>query len=381
MPQMDIRRKYTYGRKKKKKQNLAVALVSGLFPWRGDTPSDVVRKIVFLVAISALTASSVLILNFYFGAHGVEDNTGYYEFDPENDNKVVWVPTVHPSQNGGNNSNSNNEPPSVEILEKYQRFLEINPEFVGYLSIDPYINYPVAQAQGDKSQDYYLHHNFEGRPTENGTIFACKYGEFTPTERPHNVIIHGHNLTTKNMFTPLNRYLEFDFLKENPIINFDTLYEPGKYKVISVFQTNVDDTLGDYYDYWRKRYFHSKDDFYEYVSEVLDRSRFHTGVDLRYGDELLTLSTCDFNLLDNLRLVVVARRVRYDERAEVDTSQFVNLRETTAGRNSDGLLRYKMFDGFYTHVNRGKGWAGREWDVSRVEGIDEWLKKKENERS
>jgi hypothetical protein len=130
---------------------------------------------------------------------------------------------------------------------------------------------------------------------------------------------------------------------------------------------------GKYFDYWRRVYFPTKDDFYEYVVESLDRSHYHTGVDLQYGDELLTLSTCDFSMLSDIRLVIVARRVRPGEEIDIDPETFINNREND-GRTPDGFMKYKMFDAFYRMSNRNKGWARRQWDISWVEGLNgNWL--------
>ena len=376
MPQMDIRSKYTYGqkRKKKKKESLTTAIVSGLLPWKGDTAGDAIRKVVFLVSVIALTAASILILNHYLGSHG-DAEADYWDVDHSNTNTATISMTCN------SNLESNGEI-QVEILDRYREYYEDNAEFVGFISIDPWINYPVAQSKGDTPYDYYLNHNFYKAPTSNGTVFADKAGQLiVPTQtnngRPHNVILHGHNLLTRNLFQPLIRYREsFDFLKEHPVITFDTLFEPGQYKIFSVFQTNIYDTHGEFYDYLAYSYFDDKDEFYEFVTETLDRSRYQTDVDIRYGDELLTLSTCDFSMFSNIRLVIVARRIRSDESPFMNTESFVNLREDNS-RTADGFMKYKMFDAYYKAYNGSRGWAGRSWDTSRVEGVTDWLRNNE----
>ncbi|MDR0197402.1 MAG: class B sortase [Oscillospiraceae bacterium] len=366
MPELDIRRKYTYGKRKrrKKKENFAVSLASGLLPWFGDRPSDVVRKIVFLVSLTALAVSLVIIVNFYYGPKEKETNPGYWVVDDLLTGKVA-VP-IHVLDDDGSGGG---ETQNVEVLEKYLEFYETNNDFVGYVSIDPYVNYPVAQS-GDN--EYYLHHNFKKIPTENGTIFADYEGIFTPTARPHNTVLYGHNLITKNYFQPLVNYRnKFEFLKDNPIIRFDTLYEEGTYKIFSVFLTTTADYHGEVFRYWNYIYFDTKGEFYDYVTECLDRSYYYTGVDLKYGDEILTLSTCDFSAFNQeLRLVIAARRVRDDEKPEVNPEAFIDNR----GIDENGYYKRKMFDVYYTYYNSGRGWGGRNWDTSLVEGLDEYLK-------
>jgi len=363
---MDIRRKYTYGRKKNKKEKFAVSLVRGLLPWFGDKTSDVIRKIVFLVSLTALVISIAVIADFYFGKKDPGVDPGTYGDIIGKSNAKVTVPIrqKNVSADGGAKETD------ASVIEKYLDFYKSNDSFVGFISLDPYLNYPVAQGSDNQ---YYLKHNFYNQVTENGTIFADFECVFSETERPHNAVIYGHNLQTHNGFQPLSNYRKyFSFLKNNPIIKFDTLYEPGSYKIFSVFLTNTTSNFGEVFDYWNRIYFNTTGEFYDYVTECLDRSYYYTGVDLEPGDELLTLSTCDFSALSELRLVVVARRVRENENPDMDTDAFTD----NSGRDANGFYKRKIFDGYYDYFNGGKGWAGRNWDTSLVKGLDEYLKGK-----
>ena len=124
----------------------------------------------------------------------------------------------------------------------------------------------------------------------------------------------------KYKFSALNNYNNnIDFLRETPVVDFNTLYQDNKYKIFSVFITNTDEEHGDVFDYTKYVYFKNSDEFYEYIKEVMDRSKYNTGVDVEYGDELLTLSTCDGSTgFENMRLVIVARKVRENESPDVD---------------------------------------------------------------
>ena len=51
-----------------------------------------------------------------------------------------------------------------------------------------------------------------------------------------------------------------------------------------------------------------EEEFEEYIENVKDNSLYDTGESVRYGDKLLTLSTCSYNTNDE-RFVVVAKRV------------------------------------------------------------------------
>ena len=153
-----------------------------------------------------------------------------------------------------------------------------------------------------------------------------------------------------------------DFLKETPVIDFNTLYQDNRYKIISVFIINTNEEHGEVFDYTKYVYFKNSDEFYKYILEVMDRSKYNTGVDVEYGDELLTLSTCDGSTgFEDLRLVIVARKVRENESPEVDTSKIT-------WKNS-----VKYFDAYNNAF--GDKWKGRTWDTSLVPGIDEYIKK------
>lgn len=52
----------------------------------------------------------------------------------------------------------------------------------------------------------------------------------------------------------------------------------------------------------------SEQEFDSYMKEMADMSFYDTGVTAEYGDQLLTLSTCDYQETDG-RFVVVAKKV------------------------------------------------------------------------
>ena len=100
------------------------------------------------------------------------------------------------------------------------------------------------------------------------------------------------------------------------------------------------------------------------MAECLDRSYYYTGVDLEYGDELLTLSTCDFSMFSDMRLVVVARKVRDDESNTLDTDAFID----NSGFDENGNVKRKMFDAYYkSNYNQ---WAGRQWDTAWIKDFE-----------
>ena len=53
----------------------------------------------------------------------------------------------------------------------------------------------------------------------------------------------------------------------------------------------------------------SEEEFTSYMNEMKEASYYDTGVTASFGDELLTLSTCDYKE-ENGRFAVVAKRIR-----------------------------------------------------------------------
>ena len=348
--------------KKRKKMGPIETFLSGVLPWKGDSVGEAVRKIVLLVSIIVLFAAGFIMLDFYVlrDQRNNEEVANYAEQrerSASDDVVTILMPDDDDDESSANSGEDKNK--DVEVLAEYLPFYEQNNDFVGWIELYPYIQMPVVQTDDN---EYYLKHTFDKGPNENGTIFADCRGKIGPGVMPGNTLLYGHNLITNNYFQPLSHYRKegMEFLKQNYLIEFDTLYERNKYFVFSVFLTNTNEQHGEVFDYWNTVYFRTKSEFDNYIAEVLDRSYFYTGVDLEYGDEILTLSTCDFSMFSDMRLVVMARKVRDDESLELDTSKFID----NSGFDENNNVRRKMFDAYYK--NYACEWGGRKWDPAYI---------------
>ena len=259
--------------------------------------------------------------------------------------------------------------PPLPVMSEYEAKYAENDDLVGWIRL-PAANLddPVLQAEDNK---YYLDKDFNGNEYKNGSFFVDYKCQFTTRTRPANTIIYGHNMVTGPSFAKLTRYYDarlngdypnrLDFYINNPTIEFDTAWEKGTYKVFACIYVNTLEDHGEVFKYYKQRDIKNEGEFYDYIAQILDRSVFYTDVDLEYGDELLTLSTCYYPLGKevNSRCVVFARRVRDGESAEVDTSKaYVN--------------ESPLYFEYYYKVNGGR-WAGRTWDTSKVKGFDEYI--------
>lgn len=111
------------------------------------------------------------------------------------------------------------------------------------------------------------------------------------------------------MFGSLNNYSKKEYYEKHSTIRFDTIYERGLYEVMYVFRSriyNEDEVVFKYYQFFDAA---SEKEFESNMQEMAALSLYDTGVTASFGDELLTLSTCDSSEQDG-RFVVVAKRIK-----------------------------------------------------------------------
>ena len=190
------------------------------------------------------------------------------------------------------------------VLDKYKSLFNQNQNLIGWLKIaDTNIDYPVYQTGNN---DYYLNHNSSLKEDKNGALFMDKDCDIK--DRSTNLIIYGHNMRSGKMFGDLSKYENQSFYENHKTITFDTIYEEGTYEVMYVFRSHVyqqDEVVFKYYQFIDAL---SEEEFDSNMDEMAALSFYDTGVKAYYGDELLTLTTCDYEEQDG-RFVVVAKRI------------------------------------------------------------------------
>lgn len=189
------------------------------------------------------------------------------------------------------------------VLEQYKAQREEIPDLIGWLRIEGTgIDYPVVQ----RDDDYYVTHNVYGEDDVYGAIFLEQVND---AEKPdNNLMIYGHHRKDAKMFGELMEYKSEAYYKEHPVIEFDTLYAQGRYEIISVFLSKVyftSDTDFKYYQFFGSD---DPDEFQNYVDNVKRLSLYEIEADASFGDELITLSTCEYSV-ENGRMAIVARKL------------------------------------------------------------------------
>lgn len=184
---------------------------------------------------------------------------------------------------------------------KFAELYAQNSDFIGWLRIDGTgIDYPIMQSKDDP--DFYLKHNF----SKEYSRFGIPYMQANCGLSSDNIIIYGHNIKSKSMFNELTEYKDKDFYTAHKYITFDTLDEQRTYEVIAVFKTVAYSGSGfQYYDFVNANI---EEEFDTFVERCKALSFYDTGVTTKYGDKLLTLSTCEYSQ-KNGRFVVVAKLI------------------------------------------------------------------------
>ena len=194
----------------------------------------------------------------------------------------------------------------TEKMLQLEELKKENNDIVAWLEIpNTKINYPVLQTSDN---EYYMKHNYKKEKSGDGSIFLDKdYNWDIPSS---NLLIYGHNNKNGNMFQDLLKYEDENYYKEHPTIQFTTVNEDCTYDIIAVFKSRV------YYkseqNVFRYYYFinaENEEEYNNYVEESKKASLYDTGKTAEYGDQLLTLSTCEYSQEDG-RFVIVARKVK-----------------------------------------------------------------------
>lgn len=213
---------------------------------------------------------------------------------------MVTEPPVQSKPEQDNATESTPKPAPKTAYETYEGLYKQNPHFLGWIRIDgTAVDYPVMYAPNQP--DFYLRRDFFGNSSRHGVPYL---EELCAPGMSNNLIVYGHNMKDGSMFHDLLNYADRDFWESHQTIRFDTMEEFGTYQIMTVFLYDAEWDPFKYHCYTDM----DECDFEVYLEECRERSLYDTGVTAEYGDELLTLSTCEYSH-ENGRFVVVAKRI------------------------------------------------------------------------
>ncbi|MBQ7134286.1 MAG: class B sortase [Ruminococcus sp.] len=276
--------------------------ISSFIPHTSDPQNIKVRKWIALFGIAVFLGASVYLLNFF-----------------------VIQPYLNAQVNSEIHDIAYNTTDNSDDTEKpkqnWEALKKINKEIVGWITIDgTRIDYPVLEHKGDtENSQYYLYRNYKKESSSYGVPFI----DYRSTEsvNSRNVVIHGHNMIDGSMFHDMVNYGSLsgnlDYYKKHPIVTFNTPLGDAQYKIISYFKTNTLFDHGQFFNYMQGSFL-SDAEFMNFVYNCRVRSLFNCPVMVNEDDQLITLSTCSYEI-SNFRTVIVARKLREGETAKVNT--------------------------------------------------------------
>ena len=198
-----------------------------------------------------------------------------------------------------------------------------NSDTVGWLKI-PGTGIDHAVVQG-KDNDVYLHANFFKQYDKRTRLYFADYRNvFSRNLQEYSkvTIIYGHHLSEDTrIFAEIENYMDVEYYKAHPTVEFQTLYGKTVWKVFGCFIVSVNSAKEPVFYYWDPLL--SDADTAAFCSEVLTRSGFiNPAVNLAPTDKLLCLSTCTYQIRDDRdnRCVLMARLLRSGEDPAVDVS-------------------------------------------------------------
>ena len=294
-------------KKRRRKKSMGEKLRE-LFPQRGDNALECVRKTIFLVSLVAIVVCGYLVADYYIDLwHSKSVNKDimeiYGDYPDKHDEGTVEETAEK----------------YYELLDGARKLLEVNPDVIGVMTIpDTPIKNPVMKADDNFK---YLNMKINGDESRAGELFMDYRNKFDHVvdhrlaePNSDNLVVYGHNMGDLSMFGCLQHYkTEADYYEKHPLIYLNSNYECYVYKIFAFFILDSADKSENAYDCWNKLDFDSEEDFYDFVNEAKRRTFRLNDVDVKYGDPLLTLSTCNDILGERGRFIVMARRVREGE--------------------------------------------------------------------
>lgn len=259
---------------------------------------DIIRKILMVVFAAAFLVAAFMLVKYYVNLKQ-EDAV---------DNSVAALIKNNSSSTASPAATGSDDDPEVTpvpvVLDKYSELYAQNNDAIGWLTIDDtVIDYVVMYAPEETSK--YLHLDYYGNYSDRGCLFLdedCDIWDYD------NLIIYGHRMNSGAMFGHLAYYSDKSYWENHKYIKFDTIYAEQTYEVVAALYTRILYVEEEGFRYYTFTKAADEAEFNEYVDFINENQQYDTGIDISYGDKLLTLSTCS-NHTANGRFIVIAKLI------------------------------------------------------------------------
>ena len=171
-------------------------------------------------------------------------------------------------------------------VHDFKSLRNLNSDCVAWLTIPgTAIDYPVMHTPNDPEK--YLNRSFYGDYSVSGVPFleaGCTlYGT---NMYGTNMIIYGHDMSGGTMFAPLLNYMTKSYAQNHAVIQLETEQGEKVYTVYCAARVKSTDMFYNLKDAPNQAYFDQK------VKDISQRALYTIGSQPKYGQKLLTLSTC-----------------------------------------------------------------------------------------
>lgn len=280
------------------------------------------RKVVSILQVVVLCAIIIgcllyLINEGIYSYNKAEELKEVKELQDEMQSEIEKIVSEDVSRNIIKKSNEwreekNSDTGKDEILLEYQSLKKKYPDMYGRIWIDGItvkkMPFDFIVMYTPDNPNFYEDKNWEGDIVSTGTSVWI---DGRTTKESKNTIIYGHKMKDGTMFGSLMNYKDKEFYKNHKYIHFDTLYEKGLYEIIAVSRIMYYDKKvqpDGSYNFYDHIELNSEEEFEQYICEAKKYLCFDVESTVQYGDELITLSTCNYEKNSN-RLLIIAKRI------------------------------------------------------------------------
>lgn len=203
------------------------------------------------------------------------------------------------NEDGDEGAEIDNMAVEYEQPEYYQphsisELINMNDDCFGWVFIDgTNISYPVMHTPSDPEK--YLYKDFYGSYSYSGTPFL----DARCSGSDDNLIIYGHHMNGGTMFADLCNYQYESYRNAHPTVVLETKNGAAAYRVFSVMRVKSTVYWYNFLNAETERKYDTKIDY------ALKHSLYNTGITPKYGQQIVTLSTCCGSAKDD-RIVVLA---------------------------------------------------------------------------
>ena len=196
-------------------------------------------------------------------------------------------------------------PSETGMSARAKSLKRLNRDIMGYIKIDgTQVDYPFVLDPGDvpandpyygpnayEYDSYYLEKDLFRQYYDRGTIFADCRNVFGSNEFEHsaNLVLYGHSWYDGTMFGSLRKYRAgFDFYNQYPFIKVSSNYRDYDYVIFAYLVTSGSYDATDF-RYWNMEDLDTEEEFNFYIDCCKRSWGIDTGIDVKFGDKLLTL--------------------------------------------------------------------------------------------